>query len=466
MVMFLLISGLTRPAGAQSSDVSDAFWSIVTPTAVAVDIVMGAVLVGHSRDSVLTAFLSNTGLVPVRVDTVYFRGGDAGLFDLVAGFPKFTIRPGGVAAMEFRFSPVSTGIKSSRIVVETQAGELEVLITGEGVAPQFEILTDLIDFGDVRIGEVKDTTITAVVRNASGGSAVVSATELLGPDVTQYSMLSGGGSFGLAAGETRQMQLRFAPSAAGRSSGSLGFSHAGAGSPSIVRLFGNGVAGAVTLMIDTIRAAAGEIAEVPIRLQGSPDLAAMGITGFSGRLRFNASLLAPTASLPPGSLEGGELTIPLDNIPIQPTADGTLLRLPFVATLGDAEGTPLLLEDCVALGVGVTVVEMPGYFLLTDICREGGARLFHDTGESFLRQNRPNPFNATTVIDYRVIEQGPTRLMVMDLLGRVVDILVDGIIPVGTHSAIFDASRLPSGIYLCVMQTPTERHFNMMEVVK
>ena len=46
-----------------------------------------------------------------------------------------------------------------------------------------------------------------------------------------------------------------------------------------------------------------------------------------------------------------------------------------------------------------------------------------------------------------------TRLSVYDLLGREVALLVDDIIPAGTHSMTFNASGLPSGVYVMRLQS-------------
>jgi hypothetical protein len=65
-----------------------------------------------------------------------------------------------------------------------------------------------------------------------------------------------------------------------------------------------------------------------------------------------------------------------------------------------------------------------------------------------LEQNFPNPFNPTTVVGYQVPEVSEVELIVYDVLGREVTVLVDGQKSAGTHTVSFDASRLPSGLYL------------------
>lgn len=70
-----------------------------------------------------------------------------------------------------------------------------------------------------------------------------------------------------------------------------------------------------------------------------------------------------------------------------------------------------------------------------------------------LDQNFPNPFNPTTVIGFRLSVAGHARLSVVDLVGREVAVLVDGMRPAGEHSIDFNASALPSGIYMYVLES-------------
>jgi len=65
-----------------------------------------------------------------------------------------------------------------------------------------------------------------------------------------------------------------------------------------------------------------------------------------------------------------------------------------------------------------------------------------------LHQNFPNPFNPTTTIRYWLPSAGPVSLRVYDALGREVAVLVTAVQAPGEHHVNFDASALPSGVYL------------------
>jgi hypothetical protein len=72
-----------------------------------------------------------------------------------------------------------------------------------------------------------------------------------------------------------------------------------------------------------------------------------------------------------------------------------------------------------------------------------------------LAQNFPNPFNPTTTIEYAVppLGSGPSgggkvHLVVYDMLGREVAVLVDDVRGPGVYRATFNASALPSGVYV------------------
>lgn len=64
-----------------------------------------------------------------------------------------------------------------------------------------------------------------------------------------------------------------------------------------------------------------------------------------------------------------------------------------------------------------------------------------------LGQNYPNPFNPTTTISYSIPTEAKVILKVYDMLGREVATLVNETKKAGNYNAIFNASKLSSGVY-------------------
>lgn len=70
-----------------------------------------------------------------------------------------------------------------------------------------------------------------------------------------------------------------------------------------------------------------------------------------------------------------------------------------------------------------------------------------------LYQNFPNPFNPATKISYDIPGKQNVNLRVYDMLGRVVQTLIDEPQNAGRYTVTFDAKSLASGIYLVRLQT-------------
>ena len=70
-----------------------------------------------------------------------------------------------------------------------------------------------------------------------------------------------------------------------------------------------------------------------------------------------------------------------------------------------------------------------------------------------LATNYPNPFTPATTIRYSLPRPAFVTLRVFDLTGRAVATLVNAHQATGRHEAVFDATGLPSGVYLYRLQT-------------
>ena len=65
-----------------------------------------------------------------------------------------------------------------------------------------------------------------------------------------------------------------------------------------------------------------------------------------------------------------------------------------------------------------------------------------------LEQNYPNPFNPVTTISYSIPQRSNVTLKVYDILGNLVNTLVNGYKDKGRYKVNFNGSKLSSGVYL------------------
>jgi len=68
--------------------------------------------------------------------------------------------------------------------------------------------------------------------------------------------------------------------------------------------------------------------------------------------------------------------------------------------------------------------------------------------EYSLFQNYPNPFNPTTNFGFRIADFGLVKLIIYDVIGREVSVLINKEMTPGIYEVNWDASNLPSGIYI------------------
>jgi len=210
----------------------------------------------------------------------------------------------------------------------------------------------------------------------------------------------------------------------------------------------------------------GEIVKIPIYLKNHQNLEEAKITGFTGDLKLNATLLLPIGTTNMGTRIDDERTIQL-TLPAKPINSDILQVLEFQATLGNDTTTALTLENLISTGVSIDVTSIDGRFTLDGICMEGGyPRLISTEGDVNLSIIRPNPTSESFSIDYEVVEDAQTEIYIVNSFGERVKTLVNGEIKHGKHSEEVSVSELSSGLYFIILETPTVRRAVKVEIVK
>ena len=78
--------------------------------------------------------------------------------------------------------------------------------------------------------------------------------------------------------------------------------------------------------------------------------------------------------------------------------------------------------------------------------------------EFALHPNYPNPFNPSTNIDFDIVKDGHTQIIVYDIMGRQIKNLVGGIMKSGYHTVSWSGrndsgNNVSAGVYLCTLST-------------
>jgi len=83
-----------------------------------------------------------------------------------------------------------------------------------------------------------------------------------------------------------------------------------------------------------------------------------------------------------------------------------------------------------------------------------------------LSQNYPNPFNPETVISYQLAVNSHAVIKVYDVLGNLVETLVNEKLAAGKYSVKFDGLNLQSGIYFYKLEAGSFSKVMKMALIK
>ncbi len=419
---------------------------------------MKQVLVNSTKDSVITDFVQNIGSWQFSVDSIYFSGADASAFRIVSGFPKYEINAGLSKATEFRFNPSEARVYQAQIVIITQADTLYQTIQGEGVVPSLEVITELIDFGVVLMGENLDSLGAVTIKNIGTFPLEIKNTKHNYPKAVDFITISGGGNFVLQPDDVALMDLRFKPSDIGRTSGTLEFYYDGVGSPAVVQLFGEGrILGTSKAILKTIETEGypGDEIIIPVILQNQENLIYSGAASLKVDLEFNPTLLFPL-DYDLILIDNKTAKISIENLPIDKLDGEILANIRFKVGLGNSENCKLILSNAETVGGTAEIQVIDGTFTLLGICEEGGTRLLNPYNKAGIGSISPNPAENLISIELSLTEFGNTELSLYNLLGeKVLTIYSESVSQKSKVEVNSDISKIGSGQYLLIFQTPT-----------
>lgn len=448
------------------SDLSDSLWRIVAVATSGLDVDMGRVMVMQRKDTLVRSCVRNGSSMPITVRSVSITGAWAGVFTVVAGRGPYTLEPGEAREIEFRFAPTGLGRYNATIEIRTQGDTVMSKIAGEGVARGLLVEPAEIRLGEHPLGARRETS--AVLKNIGTEPITVTGVELKGSDSRQFTVADIALPVVLLPGAEHTLHISFTASRVGRTETRVVIEQDATSVPFTLRVFAS-VYGESLDLPDT-SAAPGERIVLPVLLR-TPGRFEESIPyrRYRFQLRYDAAVLYPVSGVAGPPAREGVYGI----VTVEGTWDGsdTLARPGFVAALGTPETFDLDLLSFTWLDESGNPVDRyvdvsQGAFHLVDLCVVGGERMILAGEQAALKPAQPNPASGVVFIPYQVAEHGRTRLILHDMLGRMVTVLVDEDRAPGAYVSVFDISSLASGTYLCTLQTPTERFSQVLQVMR
>ncbi len=429
----------------------------------------GDVRLGSGKDSINGITVTNHDTTDRLLTAITLTDSNAKMFFVLS--PKQSQLPLKLSAgatlhmPTMAFVATAVGRKHATLHLSFDGGiEKQVYLTGTCIFHDTliaDVEPDTLDFGRVVFGASGDTVVRSIsILNKGTLPFTVGATHLSSQRASEFAFVPPmPDSFMLVPGAAMYFVVRFVPQAIGRTSGIVRFDVVGRSSPLEVVLLGEGISntdsvGAV-LIAPALSANAGEELSIPITLKNLSKVLESGTSKIRMNLQFNSTLLEPIGDTPLGTLFGGNRSIPLD-ISLKPDPQEIIARLPFRAALGNDSTTLLQIVSPKVDSGRVNLSTMFGSFQLLGICYAGGMRLLNPGGSVSLALINQNPIKDKMEIELETTESGKTTLILYDLRGRDVRRFLVGEVATGRRVTSLDMQDIPQGLYVLLLQTPTE----------
>lgn len=363
----------------------------------------GGVSVGSTSDRVVT--LTNTSNT-VLSGNITLSGSDCEHFEIIAGGGPYNLAPQSSQVITVRFAPTETGTQNCTLEASNCSS---VGLTGGSTGPQVlcSVSPSLVDFGELESGlsATETVTITNVGNQTFFGTASIQCAD------SQFSIISGGGSYLLGVGASHDVEVQFT------SNGTLGdFS---------CTLDFDSVCSPVMMVVDVGGSA------VPARLLSSEATRTQGGARFAWTVAEDDGLgqrvyleHADGTRTPRSDWLFGE-----DGVYVFHDQEAPYTRATYWVGANGRDGSLEWLGKVELSAFEGRILPLVAY------------------------QNRPNPFRSATQLSFRANEEGWAEIQVYDMNGREVGRPLAQHVSPGSYNVTWngvDASGQPlsSGVYL------------------
>lgn len=348
--------------------------------------------------------------------------------------PTFSpvIQPDSLFKFCITFHPQSWGAADANLVIAVPGGKnLHVTLLGAALCAKLSALPDTLTFPITPVGS--SDTLSVLIKNTGDLSWAPNAPSIF-PNNGAFTILSFDTTT-IPPGGSKKVMVEFSPESVGKDSTKITFPDAGpCGNDLAINLYGEGGCGFL-IPSDTlisVTAVGGKITFTVIVSNSGNYEVDLGPAVFvgSGKSCFNLISVVPNRAPSRGSI-----TLTLEfNSPQDTGSCCAALEFPNAGPCSNV--------------------------LFIYICGKGeknDVKNSQNTDGFTLDQNFPNPLKIKTSFNYTTPKETELNVILYDLTGKQIKTLTSGRVSEGKHLVSFDASNLPSGTYIYVLEAGSTR---------
>lgn len=236
-----LLTAATYGRGVWQAPEWTAGTRLTTATASPVSIAFPSQFNGTGSSAPLSVTIANTGALPLTVTSISITGDSADFSS--SGCQFTTLEPGDACTVQVTFTPADAGLRTATLNFNANVScqQLNVALSGTGIAPPINASPAAIDFGGSPVGSATAPLQVTVTNTTASPVTFTSSFGVTGPFAIASNTCTG---HALAAVSACALTVEFIPAQIGPATGSLIFSYQSAGQTSTrtVSLTGNGLA--------------------------------------------------------------------------------------------------------------------------------------------------------------------------------------------------------------------------------
>ncbi|MFN3307384.1 MAG: hypothetical protein ACK42Z_09410, partial [Candidatus Kapaibacteriota bacterium] len=336
-------------------DTTDGFFSIIEPIIFKSKIDFGNVYLKESKDTLISPVLVNLSQEKILIRNIEIVGDNVKEFKILDNVEQKILMPGDTLKLLMNFAPSSVGLRTSDLILHFSWGRIDIELTGTGMIRPLQIHPSLINFGEVEVGEFKDSLLQFNIVNQSTKDINLISIRNIGPDSLFFAIIDGVESSLIPPRGYHPLTVRFTPDTSGKRNILIELVSDVDSLAQYMNIIGEGIFpkyDSITISIGNHFAKPGDLLEVPIVIENRKFFNKNAeYRGISFDLSFNKTILEPLDKSIKSYVENDNRTLKV-LVEKSLLEDSILTTLHFRVGLGNDTITPLLLSNSFPLGKG------------------------------------------------------------------------------------------------------------------